>query len=122
MRWLPGMSLLLLTSGRVAAALPRSTTRPVASCKIAVAIASIRARACVRRKSSSGAPHAFVLDGHDRFETGKPMLVCGNTFDMPALSRHAPYFEPVGDKDLHYSLFDCASDAATSATVTAGCC
>ena len=74
------------------------------------------------RGGLAGSPHAFVLDDHHRFETGKPMLVCGNTFDMLALSRYAPFFELVGNKDIHYGLFDCAPDAATSATVAAGCC
>ncbi|TXL02716.1 methyltransferase type 11, partial [Methylococcaceae bacterium CS2] len=32
-------------------------------------------------------PHAFDLDDHHHFETGKPLRVCGNTYDMLALSR-----------------------------------
>lgn len=31
-------------------------------------------------------PHAFDLDDHHHFETGKPLRVCGNSFDMLACS------------------------------------
>ena len=72
-------------------------------------------------------PHAFVLDDHHRFETGKPMLVCGNTFDMLAATRFAAHFELQGDKHVHYGLFGCApaSPAANAIAVpaaAANCC
>ena len=72
-------------------------------------------------------PHAFVLDDHHRFETGKPMLVCGNTFDMLAATRFAAHFELHGDKHVHYGLFGCApaSPAANAIAVpaaAANCC
>lgn len=54
-----------------------------------------------------GHPHSFLLDDHHCFETGKPMLVCGNTFDMLAATRFAAHFELHGDKRVHYGLFDC---------------
>ena len=67
-------------------------------------------------------PHAFVLDDHHRFETGRPMLVCGNTFDMLARSRYARYFDLAGDTRVHFGLFDCAVPAALAASVTSGAC
>lgn len=72
------------------------------------------------RGGIEGLPHAFVLDDHHRFETGRPMLVCGNTFDMLAQSRYATHFELAGNKDTHYGLFDCAPVAV--ATAVAGAC
>ena len=73
------------------------------------------------RGGIEGLPHAFVLDDHHRFESGRPMLVCGNTFDMLAQSRFAPHFDLVGNKETHYGLFDCAPVAAT-APVAGACC
>ena len=74
------------------------------------------------RGGIAGSPNAFVLDDHHRFEIGKPMPVCGNTFDMLAGSRYASYFEMIGNKNIHYGLFECAPAAATSATFAAACC
>ena len=54
-----------------------------------------------------GSPHAFVLDDHHRFETGKPMRVCGNTFDMLAHTRYASHFGLIGNTSAHFGLFDC---------------
>jgi len=53
-------------------------------------------------------PHAFDLDDHHHFETGKPLRVCGNSFDMLALTRYVRHFELIGDKSTHFGLFDCA--------------
>ena len=66
------------------------------------------------------APHAFVLDDHHRFETGKPLRVCGNTFDMLAATRFAGHFDLIGDKTRHFGLFDCAPTTAVAAS--AACC
>lgn len=66
------------------------------------------------------APHAFVLDDHHRFETGKPLRVCGNTFDMLARGRYARHFTLAGDTSVHFGLFDCAPASATPAT--GACC
>jgi ubiquinone/menaquinone biosynthesis C-methylase UbiE len=63
--------------------------------------------------SLTGAAHAFELDGHHRFETGKPMLVCGNTADMLSGTRYAPHFSVIGDKSAHYGLFDCGPGSVT---------
>lgn len=72
------------------------------------------------RGTIAGLPHAFVLDDHHRFETGRPLRVCGNTFDMLARSRFAPHFDLMGDKRTHFGLFDCSD--APSPAATGSCC
>jgi SAM-dependent methyltransferase len=67
-------------------------------------------------------PHAFVLDDHHRFETGKPMPVCGNTADMLAATRYAPHFRVSGDKRVHFGLFDCGPGPAAPAGGSGACC
>jgi arsenite methyltransferase len=69
-------------------------------------------------------PDEFVLDDHHRFVTGKPLLVCGNTADMLQATRYARHFRIVGEKSVHFGLFDCsASPRATAAKPSgAGCC
>ncbi len=76
------------------------------------------------RGTIPGLPHAFVLDDHHRFEAGKPLRVCGNTFDMLAQSRYGAHFMLTGDTSTHFGLFDCApSPASGPATdLAAGCC
>lgn len=64
-------------------------------------------------------PHAFVLDDHHRFETGRPMLVCGNTADMLAETRYGEHFT-VSARGAHFGLFECAPTPALSAS--AACC
>jgi arsenite methyltransferase len=68
------------------------------------------------------APHTFVLDDHHRLETGRPMLVCGNTADMLAATRYAPHFRVTGDKSAHFGLFDCAPAGAAAPTSDGACC
>jgi arsenite methyltransferase len=65
-------------------------------------------------------PHAFVLDDHHRFETGRPMLVCGNTADMLGKTRFAAHFQ-VTERGAHFGLFDCALPAA-GGEASAACC
>lgn len=69
-------------------------------------------------------PHHFVLDDHHRFESARPMLVCGNTADMLAGTRYAPHFKVVGSKQTHFGLFDCGPFAAPAVTPAAAgsCC
>jgi ubiquinone/menaquinone biosynthesis C-methylase UbiE len=68
-------------------------------------------------------PHAFVLDDHHRFETGKPMLVCGNTADMLQQGRYAGAFQVHGSKQHHFGLFNCAPTTANaSAGAAPSCC
>lgn len=79
------------------------------------------------RGTIPGHPHWFDLDDHHRFESGKPMLVCGNTAAMVAETRFAPHFIVTGDRSTHFGLFDCGCPPAQSAaagaiTPAAGCC
>ena len=69
-------------------------------------------------------PHFFDLDDHHHFETGKPMLVCGNTADMISRTRYARHFKLVGEKKTHHGLFDCgpAPAAKTGANSGPACC
>ncbi len=53
-------------------------------------------------------PHRFEFDNHHLFETGHPMLVCGNTAAMISETRYAPHFQVTGDRSRHFGLFDCA--------------
>jgi SAM-dependent methyltransferase len=67
-------------------------------------------------------PHAFELDDHHRFLTGKPMLVCGNTADMLGGSRYARHFRIDGDQRTHLGLFDCATTTVGAAAAAGACC
>ncbi len=69
-------------------------------------------------------PHAFDLDDHHHFVTGKPMLVCGNTADMISRTRYSPHFRVLGDKSVHYGLFDCGpvKPVAAGTGAKTGCC
>jgi SAM-dependent methyltransferase len=67
--------------------------------------------------------HRFDLDNHHRFETGKPMLVCGNTADMLIKTRLKDHFKVIGDRSIHYGAFDCSNGAdADSVVCESGCC
>ena len=68
-------------------------------------------------------PHAFDLDDHHHFETGKPLRVCGNTYDMLNASRYVEHFTLMGDKSTHFGLFDCAPpNTSLSLESGAACC
>lgn len=73
-----------------------------------------------------GHPHAFPLDNHHPFKTGKPMLVCGNTALMLTQTRYAPHFRVIGDTGTHHGLFDCGTGGAfaegAEASPPGGCC
>jgi len=71
----------------------------------------------------SGHLHEYALDDHHVFETGKPMLVCGNTASMLSETRLAPHFEVVGDRSHHFGLFPCGpgKEKATAAADGAAC-
>ncbi|MET4073491.1 methyltransferase domain-containing protein [Hymenobacter sp. UYCo722] len=71
-----------------------------------------------------GQPHQFVLDDHHTFETGRPMLVCGNTAAMVADTRYGQHFRVVGDTSQHFGLFDrgTAPVAASADALPGGCC
>lgn len=70
----------------------------------------------------------YALDDHHVFEKGRPMLVCGNTASMVGESWLSKHFTVVGDRDVHYGLFDCSSPApaaaasANGAAASGGCC
>jgi ubiquinone/menaquinone biosynthesis C-methylase UbiE len=66
--------------------------------------------------SIPGYPHRFDLDDHHSFETGKPMLVCGNTADMLSKTRFIEHFEVVGNRSVHYGPFDCGGPASSAGT------
>lgn len=76
----------------------------------------------VYQGSIPGSAQDFILDDHHRFESGRPLLVCGNTFDMLAHSRYAPHFVLSGDKSRHFGLFECAPATATAAAISGSCC
>ena len=67
-------------------------------------------------------PHAFDLDDHHHFETGRPLRVCGNSADMLAESRYAPHFSVWGDKTTHFGLFDCTSGPQGESVAAGGLC
>lgn len=86
----------------------------------------------VYKGTIEGYPHAYQLDDHHKFVTNKPMLVCGNTAAMvgeKGISWLAKHFEVVGERSVHYGVFDCndkisaapAMDAACAPT-SGGCC
>lgn len=82
-------------------------------------------QAVVYRGTLAEAPHAFDLDDHHRFATGKAVAVCGNTADMIALGRYAPHFQLIGDKSTHHGLFDCGpapGGAQGESDTPAACC
>ena len=70
-------------------------------------------------------PHGFPLDDHHFFETGRPVLVCGNTADMLSQTRYAAHFQVVGSKEHHFGLFPCGPAPATGtvddAAAACGC-
>ncbi|MCK6509180.1 methyltransferase domain-containing protein [Myxococcota bacterium] len=83
----------------------------------------------VYKGSISGHPHRFALDDHHLFETGRPMLVCGNTAAMLGETRFAKHFTIQGDRSTHFGLFDCGPTTAfprsaqtNEHTQTGGCC
>jgi len=65
--------------------------------------------------------HSYALDDHHVFETGKPMLVCGNTASMLSETRLKPHFEVVGNRDTHYGLFPCGPKPAAAAAAGPEC-
>ena len=65
-------------------------------------------------------PNRFVLDDHHIFETGKPMLVCGNTASMVGETRYGEHFKVTGDRANHYGPFPCGP--ATGPTDDPDCC
>lgn len=68
-------------------------------------------------------PHCFTLDDHHCLETGRPMLVCGNTAAMLAETRFAKHFKVEGDRSVHFGLFDCSPAVSLAGDcIGGGCC
>jgi arsenite methyltransferase len=68
---------------------------------------------------------SFILDDHHEFETGRPMLVCGNTAAMLSGTRFKDHFEVQGDHSRHFGLFDCGPEPLPSSSAeseTGSCC
>jgi ubiquinone/menaquinone biosynthesis C-methylase UbiE len=74
--------------------------------------------------SISSYPHYFNLDNQHRFITDKPMLVCGNTASMVLNTRYAKAFEVIGDRSVHFGLFEDCGTAINNAEVVSvdSCC
>ncbi len=66
-------------------------------------------------------PHAFALDDHHLFETGRPRPVCGNTADMLSATRYAPHFRVSGDKSRHFGLFNCNTSSTANLSSPDAC-
>ena len=67
-----------------------------------------------------GHAHSYMLDDHHVFETGRPMLVCGNSAAMVGDSWLGKHFEVLGGMSTHFGLFDCSTPAASSPTNPGG--
>lgn len=65
--------------------------------------------------------HELRLDDHHVFETGKPVLVCGNTAAMLENTRYSAHFRVEGNRNTHFGLFDC-SEASAGGPDTEACC
>ncbi|MDP2344355.1 MAG: methyltransferase domain-containing protein [Deltaproteobacteria bacterium] len=65
---------------------------------------------------------SFLLDDHHSFETGRPMIVCGNTADMVSKTRFAAHFTVQGDKTTHFGPFDCSPGTPSSAVAASRSC
>ena len=57
------------------------------------------------RGSIEGHPDALPFDKHHRFDTGRVVPVCGNTWRMLAESRFAPHVRLMGDFSRHFGPF-----------------
>ena len=68
-------------------------------------------------------PHHFDLDNENRFITGKPMLVCGNTASMLSNTRYGKAFKVFGDRSVHYGVFGgCGTECDCNEPATGSCC
>lgn len=54
-----------------------------------------------------GSPHAFVLDDHHTFYSGRPERVCGNSAALVQETRFGSYFSVSGDRSVHFGVFPC---------------
>jgi len=71
----------------------------------------------------TGHPHSFDLDVNHRFITGRPALVCGNTASILSNTRYGKAFKIIGDRSVHYGVFNArGDDCCEDAVVTGSCC
>lgn len=63
----------------------------------------------IYKGNMEGYANSYLLDDHHKFETKRPVLVCGNTASMLSETWLSPYFEVVGDRSVHYGQFDCSA-------------
>lgn len=68
------------------------------------------------------APNCFILDDHHCLETGRAMLVCGNTAAMLGNTRFAKHFRIEGDRTIHFGLFDCSAAVTEDGVCEGGGC
>jgi arsenite methyltransferase len=68
--------------------------------------------------------NAFALDDRHLFETGKPMLVCGNTAAMISETRLGRHFRVDGNRNVHYGIFSGGPEAddPCGSDEPGGCC
>lgn len=52
-------------------------------------------------------PHQFILDERHIFIKDKPVVICGNTASILQKSRYSRHFKIIGDKKVHFGLFNC---------------
>ncbi len=71
-----------------------------------------------------GYPHRVSLDDHHEFETGKPMLVCGNTAAMLEDTRLSAHVRVQGNRSTHFGRFDCGPEGGPrdNSDRAPGCC
>ncbi len=69
-----------------------------------------------------GCPNAFRFDDHHLFETGRPVLVCGNTAAMLTGTRYRDHFRVTGDRSRHFGLFPCSTSGERVSDDGGGCC
>jgi SAM-dependent methyltransferase len=73
--------------------------------------------------SIAGQPHFFDFDGHHRFFTNKPVLVCGNTASMISNTRYGKAFKVMGSRNTHFGVFNgCAPVNDNTDTESGSCC
>ena len=68
-------------------------------------------QAVVYRGSIAAKPESLELDKHHRFEKGRVVPVCGNTWRMLQETRFRPHFQFIGDMSRHFGIFaGCGSE------------
>lgn len=62
-------------------------------------------QAAIYKGTIEGCRHRFALDSLNLFETGRALLIGGNTASILQKSRFAPHFVILGDKSRHFGPF-----------------